>query len=127
MRIVLNRVLSLETDNYPEVPKMLLYRTKRYGIYAGAIALGLMVIFLLGLAMEKTNMTTELILLGIVVASLGALFLWVARSRSSSVSKESTDASHALWTRPDRCHDLCRQDSGRDFGACAIECSLLQD
>ncbi|MDQ7783103.1 MAG: hypothetical protein RDU20_09500 [Desulfomonilaceae bacterium] len=74
-------------------------------------------------------MTELLIFLVIVVLSLGALFLWVARTRSSSVSGEITDSSpsHEMWTRPDRCLDFCRQDSSGDVTGCAMACSLLQD
>ena len=73
-------------------------------------------------------MAMELVFLVTIIASLGALFLWVARSRASSLAKESICASAGdglEW--PKNCYDLCRQDSSQNSNACAVACSLLQD
>ena len=73
-------------------------------------------------------MAMEFVFQVTIVASLGALFLLVARSRASSLAKESNCASAGeglLWLN--NCYDLCRQDSSRNSNACAVARSLLQD
>ena len=73
-------------------------------------------------------MATELVVLAIILVSFGGLFLWVARSMSSSLTKGSTgDSASQGLLLPKNCYDLCRQDSGQNSNACPIACSLLQD
>ena len=74
-------------------------------------------------------MTAELILVVTIAVLSGALFLWVARTRSSSLTKESTheSAGHGLLSLPKTCYDFCRQNSRGNENACDVTCSLLQE
>ena len=61
-------------------------------------------------------MAMELVFRVTIIASLGGLFLWVARSMASSLGKESIGASAGeglLWS--ENCYDLCRQGSSLEF------------
>jgi|GEM_PF-1291840 len=68
-----------------------------------------------------------LMIVAAIVVAFGALFFWVARTRSFTFDSPSGSAGHGWVSWPKNCYDLCTRDPSRNTEACAVQCSLLQD